>query len=44
MRKLVAPAFTARRSKQLRSYIAGLVVDMLEAMEQNGAPADLVHT
>ncbi len=42
MRKLVAPVFTARRSKQLRSYIAGLVVDLLEAMGKGGAPADVV--
>lgn len=42
LRKLVAPAFTARRSKQLRSYIAGLVTDLLETMENVGAPADLV--
>jgi cytochrome P450 len=42
LRKLVAPAFTARRSKQLSPYIEGLVVDLLEAMEHVGAPADLV--
>jgi cytochrome P450 len=42
LRKLVAPAFTARRSRELRSYIAGLIVDLLEAVENVGAPADLV--
>jgi cytochrome P450 len=41
LRKLVAPAFTTRRSKQLRSSIAGLVVDLLGTMENGGAPADL---
>jgi cytochrome P450 len=42
LRKLVASAFTARRTKQLRSYIAGLVGDLLKAMENVAAPADLV--
>jgi cytochrome P450 len=42
LRKLVAPAFTARRSKQLRSSIAGLVADLLDTMNHGGAPADLV--
>jgi cytochrome P450 len=42
LRKLVAPAFTAHRSKQLRSSIAVLVVDLLETMGNVGPPADLV--
>lgn len=42
LRKLVASAFTTRRSKQLRSSIAGLVAALLDTMEHGGAPADLV--
>lgn len=42
LRKLVAPAFTARRSNQLRPYIASLVAELLDAMEESGPPADLV--
>jgi cytochrome P450 len=42
LRKLVASAFTTRRSKQLRSSIEGLVVELLDTMENGGAPADLV--
>ncbi|WP_341540410.1 cytochrome P450 [Pseudonocardia endophytica] len=41
MRKLLAPAFSARRMGRLREHVAGLVSDRLDALAAAGAPADL---
>ncbi len=41
MRKLLAPAFSARRMHRLRTHVAELVDDTLTRMAQHGSPADL---
>ncbi|SFR30163.1 Cytochrome P450 [Lentzea waywayandensis] len=42
LRKLLAPAFSARRVKELRPLVEGIVDDCLESMISAGSPADLV--
>ncbi|WP_081915429.1 cytochrome P450 [Saccharothrix sp. NRRL B-16314] len=44
LRRLVAKAFTARRTEQLRERAQGIVDGLLDAMEERGAPADLVES
>ncbi|WP_447006179.1 cytochrome P450 [Saccharothrix isguenensis] len=44
LRRLVAKAFTARRTEQLRQRAQELVDGLLDAMEERGAPADLVES
>ena len=44
MRKLLAPAFSARRMGRLREHVAGLVSDRLDALAAAGPPADLHET
>jgi cytochrome P450 len=41
MRKLLAPAFAARRMHRLRAHVADLVTDALDGMAAHGSPADL---
>ena len=41
MRKLLAPAFAARRMHRLRAHVADLVAEALDGMAAHGAPADL---
>ena len=41
MRKLMAPAFAARRMHRLRAHVADLVAEALDAMAAHGSPADL---
>jgi len=41
MRKLLAPAFAARRMHRLRAHVAELVAAALDRMAAHGAPADL---
>jgi pentalenolactone synthase len=41
MRKLLAPAFAARRMHRLRAHVAGLVAEALDRMAAHGSPADL---
>jgi cytochrome P450 len=41
MRKLLAPAFAARRMHRLRAHVADLVAGALDRMAAHGAPADL---
>jgi pentalenolactone synthase len=41
MRKLLAPAFSARRMGRLREHVAELVAERLDALAAAGAPADL---
>ncbi|MFE2752863.1 cytochrome P450 [Actinosynnema sp. NPDC059335] len=43
LRKLVAKAFTARRTEQLRERAQGIVDGLLDGMEEQGPPADLVE-
>jgi cytochrome P450 len=43
LRKLVAKAFTARRTEQLRERAQGIVDGLLDAMEEQGPPANLVE-
>ncbi|NUT53773.1 MAG: cytochrome P450 [Saccharothrix sp.] len=43
LRKLVAKAFTARRTEQLRERAQEIVDGLLDAMEEQGQPADLVE-
>ena len=43
LRKLVAHAFTARRTERLRPRIQEITDGLLSAMEQQGKPADLVE-
>jgi cytochrome P450 len=43
LRRLVAKAFTARRTEQLRERAQQIVDGLLDAMEERGAPADLVE-
>ncbi|GGZ86694.1 cytochrome P450 [Streptomyces subrutilus] len=42
LRKLVAPAFTARRAEAMRSGVARLVDDLLDRLAVHDRPADLV--
>ncbi|MFF0489072.1 cytochrome P450 [Nocardia sp. NPDC004068] len=42
LRKLVAKAFTGRRVAALRPHVREIVDGLLDAMERDGAPADLV--
>jgi cytochrome P450 len=42
IRKLVAKAFTVRRVEALRSRVAGIVGELIDAMRAAGQPADLV--
>ncbi|MFE4515845.1 cytochrome P450 [Kitasatospora sp. NPDC056783] len=42
LRRLVAPAFTARRVEVLRRSVARLVADLLDALAGQDRPADLV--
>jgi cytochrome P450 len=44
LRRLVAKAFTARRTEQLRERAQEIVDGLLDAMEERGAPADLVES
>jgi cytochrome P450 len=44
LRKLVAPAFTARRIDRLRARAARLLDSLLDDMVRHGPPADLVAT
>ena len=41
MRKLLAPAFAARRMHRLRAHVADLVAEALDQLTAHGAPADL---
>jgi pentalenolactone synthase len=41
MRKMLAPAFAARRMHRLRAHVADLVAGALDRMAAHGAPADL---
>jgi pentalenolactone synthase len=41
MRRLLTPAFSARRMNALRPRVNGLVTDLLEKMAADGAPANL---
>lgn len=41
MRKLLAPAFSARRMQRLRGHVDSLVEAALDDMEAHGSPADL---
>jgi cytochrome P450 len=41
MRKLLAPAFSARRMHRLRAHVEDLVTDALDRMTEHGSPADL---
>jgi pentalenolactone synthase len=41
MRKLLAPAFAARRMHRLRAPVADLVAEALDRMAAHGAPADV---
>ena len=41
MRKLLAPAFSARRMHRLRDHVAELVTTALDQMAEHGSPADL---
>jgi len=41
MRKLLAPAFAARRMHRLRAHVADLVAEALDGMAAHGSPADL---
>ncbi|GAA1871374.1 cytochrome P450 [Pseudonocardia ailaonensis] len=41
MRKMLAPAFSAKRMNLLREHVAALVTEALDAMEAHGSPADL---
>jgi pentalenolactone synthase len=41
MRKLLAPAFAARRMHRLRARVADLVAEALDGMAAHGSPADL---
>ena len=41
LRRLLAPAFSARRMASLRSHVAELVAGLLDRMEEQGAPTDL---
>jgi len=43
LRKLVAKGFTMRRTEQLRQRAQDIVDGLLDEMEKNGAPADLVE-
>lgn len=43
VRKLIAPAFSARRIGKLRPRVQQVVNELLDAMEAHGAPADLVR-
>ncbi len=43
LRKLVAKGFTMRRTEQLRERAQVIVDGLLDAMEEEGAPADLVE-
>ncbi|MFG2376889.1 cytochrome P450 [Streptomyces sp. NPDC048504] len=42
LRRLVAKAFTARRVKELRPNVQGVVDGLVDRMVRSGAPADLV--
>ncbi|MEU2869702.1 cytochrome P450 [Streptomyces olivoreticuli] len=42
LRKLVAPAFTARRAQAMRRDVARLVSGLLDSLTAHGRPADLV--
>ncbi|MCP2168833.1 cytochrome P450 [Goodfellowiella coeruleoviolacea] len=42
LRKVLAKAFTVRRVEALRSRTTGIVVELIDDMEQLGPPADLV--
>jgi cytochrome P450 len=41
LRRLLAPAFSARRMSRLRGHVADLVAGLLDRLEDQGAPADL---
>jgi cytochrome P450 len=41
MRRLLAPAFSARRLETLRGKVIGLVDELLDGLEAHGSPADL---
>jgi cytochrome P450 len=43
LRRILAKAFTARRTAQLRERAQQIVDDLLDAMEEQGPPADLVE-
>ena len=43
LRKAVAKAFTMRRIEQLRPRTQAIVDDLLDAMEKDGGPADLIR-
>ncbi|HVW39908.1 MAG TPA: cytochrome P450 [Amycolatopsis sp.] len=42
LRRMLAPAFTAKRMRRLRPRVEEMVSDQLDAIERAGAPADLV--
>ena len=44
LRKLVASAFTARRVEALRPRVIALVDELIDAMERQGRPVDLVES
>src|SRR5919202_1899297 len=41
LRRLLTPAFSARRMASLRVHVADLVSGLLDRLEDQGAPADL---
>lgn len=43
LRRLVAKAFTARRVEELRPATAAIATELIDAMEADGPPADLVE-
>ncbi|WIM94449.1 cytochrome P450 [Actinoplanes oblitus] len=43
MRQLMTPGFTQRRMRRMATRIEEIVADRLDAMEQEGSPADLVE-
>ncbi|MFC0111600.1 cytochrome P450 [Kibdelosporangium aridum] len=43
LRQLLMPAFTMRKMRRLQPEIDQIVADRLDAMEQEGSPADLVE-
>ncbi|OXM68373.1 cytochrome P450 [Amycolatopsis vastitatis] len=43
LRQLLTPAFTLRKMRRLRPAIEEVVTERLDAMEQEGSPADLVE-
>lgn len=43
LRQLLTPGFTLRKMRRLQPYIEQIVAERLDAMEQEGSPADLIE-